>query len=190
MAKNKRFTGHKHTPEPIAKISAASRGRKLAPRSPEHRANLSAALRGRKFSPEHRAKISAANLGRTFSPEHRAKISAALLGHKHTEEAKAKMRRPRSNGPPGSHAGKKNSNWKGGIAIQEGYVLLKRPDHPFANCGGYVRRCRLVMEAHLDRFLLPEEVVHHEGKRDDDRIEKLMLFPNSAEHIAYHWNRK
>lgn len=145
---------------------------------------------GLKHSPESLAKMSVAHLGHKHTPEHCAKISAALLGHKHTEEAKAKMRRPRPNGPPGTHAGKKNSNWKGGKAIADGYVLLKRPGHPFANGRGYIRRGRLVMEIHLGRFLLPEEVVHHKGKKDDDRIKKLRLFPNAAGHTAYHWERR
>jgi len=151
---------------------------------------ISKGFAGRKHNPESLAKMSAAHLGHKHTPEHRAKISAALLGHKHTEEAKAKMRRPRPNARAGTHAGKNNSNWKGGKAIAGGYVLLKRPDHPFANGGGYVRRGRLVMEGHLGRFLLPEEVVHHKGKKDDDRIKKLRLFPNNSEHTDYHWQRR
>ena len=81
-------SGAVHSPETRAKLSAASKGRKLSAEarakvsaaasnpSPETRAKMSAALKGRKHSPEHRAKISAAV--RNQSPETRAKRSAAL----------------------------------------------------------------------------------------------------------------
>lgn len=55
--------GVKHTAEARAKMSIASTGRKMPPRTPEHRAALSAAKTGRKRpprSPEWSAAISAA----------------------------------------------------------------------------------------------------------------------------------
>jgi group I intron endonuclease len=82
--------GKKLSPEHIAKISAANKGRKWKP-SPEHIAKLSAANKGRKPSPEHIAKLSAANKGKKHSPEHIAKVSAANKGRKHSPEAIAKM---------------------------------------------------------------------------------------------------
>ena len=55
---------------------------------------------------------------------------------------------------PFHQGGKNNPRWKGGEILEKGkYVLVKRPDHPQANRHGYVRKHRLVMEAHLGRFL-------------------------------------
>lgn len=46
---------------------------------------------------------------------------------------------------------------------------------------------RAVVEAHIGRELLPEEVVHHmNGDKADDRIENLHLFATQAEHARFH----
>jgi hypothetical protein len=51
------------------------------------------------------------------------------------------------------------------------------------------------MEAHLGRYLTPEERVHHKGERypidsienkQDNRIENLQLFPNEGKHSEFH----
>ena len=85
------------SPEHLAKMSAALKGKKRAPPSPETRAKMSAAgkkrgpiseatrakLRG-PLSPETRAKMSASRMGKSFtkgikhSAETRAKISASM----------------------------------------------------------------------------------------------------------------
>jgi hypothetical protein len=66
-----------------------------------------------------------------------------------------------------------------------GYVFVNIPKgHPLyeerksKGVRNYVmREHRLVMEKHLDRYLLPNETVHHKnGKRDDNRIENLELW--------------
>jgi len=103
------------------------------------------------------------------------------LGYKHSEKTKRKMRQAKK--------GKNNPNWKGGIKINgQGYVLIWKPDHPYSNNHGYVRRSRLIMEQHIGRYLEPGEVVHHKNEiRDDDKIENLDLFFNNGKHIIYHF---
>jgi hypothetical protein len=68
-----------------------------------------------------------------------------------------------------------------------GYIKIHCPEHPLADDKGYVLEHRLVMEAHLGRTLLPTEVVHHiNGDKEDNRIENLMLFSDTADHTAHH----
>jgi len=80
----------------------------------------------------------------------------------------------------------KCANWKGGRKLANKYIKIYQPDHPFCDSAGYVLEHRLVMEQKLGRYLKPEESVHHiNGKKDDNRIENLMLFPNHAEHLRF-----
>jgi hypothetical protein len=80
--------------------------------------------------------------------------------------------------------GKNHHNWKGGrFKNKRGYVLIKKPNHPFANNHGYVSEHRFVMEKYIGRYLNSQEVVHHINKiKDDNRIENLKLFANHSEH--------
>jgi hypothetical protein len=82
--------------------------------------------------------------------------------------------------------GENHWNWKGGKALDKRYKQIWSPNHPFRNGYGCVLEHRLVMEKHIGRYLLPEEVVHHMNKNiRDNRIENLMLFPNNKEHLKY-----
>lgn len=83
--------------------------------------------------------------------------------------------------------GKLSPNWKGGIHFRRGYVMIYKPDHPFCNNHGYVKRSRLVMEKKLGRYLKPGEITHHANHiRDDDREENLMLLGTKSEHGKFH----
>lgn len=122
---------------------------------------------GWKLSDEARLAISKRTKGKTPSDETRKRMS---------ESAKKRF-------SDGSHS----VLWKGGKKHRfDGYVAVWLPEHPFAK-SGYVMEHRLVMEKEIGRYLTREEVVHHiNGRRDDNRIENLKLFPNGAEHQRYH----
>lgn len=81
-----------------------------------------------------------------------------------------------------TYAGQKGhlaSHWNGGRHVTpDGYVKVRVPTHPAAHGhGGYVAEHRVVMEAVIGRYLLPQETVHHKnGNRADNRIENLELW--------------
>lgn len=84
----------------------------------------------------------------------------------------------RSSGIPllakrGAQPGEKHRDWKGGRSTDKSrYILVRQPDPPYANSGGYMREHRLVMEQQLGRCLTQEEMVHHihhiNGARSDN----------------------
>lgn len=83
--------------------------------------------------------------------------------------------------------GENSYTWKGvGGRHMDGYIYKSVPNHPFKNSGGYVAEHRLIMEAHLGRYLRKDEIVHHMNHIvDDNRIENLMLL-NPSEHTKLH----
>jgi len=83
--------------------------------------------------------------------------------------------------------GETHPSWKGGRKIcGDGYIVVKKWNHPYCDVQGYVLEHRLVMEKHLGRYLDPKEVVHHiNGIKSDNRIENLMLFESHSKHMAY-----
>jgi hypothetical protein len=85
----------------------------------------------------------------------------------------------------GPRSGAGHPDWKGGRTVNLGYVYLYTPDHPYAKKPvPYVAEHRLVMEKHLDRYLLPTEVVHHiDGNKQNNQIENLELFASNGEHL-------
>jgi hypothetical protein len=83
--------------------------------------------------------------------------------------------------------GSRNPNWKGGRSVaSNGYVLVRRPDHPRADVRGYIYEHRLVAEEMLGRALLPGEEVHHiNGDKTDNRPENLEVL-SGGEHKVRH----
>lgn len=72
--------------------------------------------------------------------------------------------------------------------IMSGYKWIFIPNHPrsckFTKC---VMEQVLIMEKHLERFLKPQEVVHHiNSNKLDNRLENLKLFANKSEHMRWH----
>lgn len=71
------------------------------------------------------------------------------------------------------------------------YIIVRLDrDSPFysmANYNGYTPEHRLVMAQFIGRPLLRTEVVHHiNGDRKDNRLENLLLLPNSKAHMLLH----
>ena len=81
-------------------------------------------------------------------------------------------------------SGSNHYNWKGGeYWVEDGYVLVHKPNHPNARTKGRVLAHRLIMEENIGRYLHPWEVVHHKnGKKNDNRIENLELLPSQGNH--------
>ena len=108
---------------------------------------------------------------------------AGFSGRKHSKYTKKLI----SKSGLGRNIGNKYG-WKGGILRSNGYYWIHSPHHPRKNkCGkGYVRRCCLVVEKYLGRFLTKVEIVHHiNNDRTDDRIENLMVL-SRGEHSRLH----
>ena len=70
----------------------------------------------------------------------------------------------------------------GKYKTSDGYMLIYRPNHPYAFKNGCVSEHRLVVEQKIGRYLLPSETVHHKGirysdikNRSDNLIDNLEL---------------
>jgi len=82
--------------------------------------------------------------------------------------------------------GENSNTWKGGKYVKDGYIMIRRMDHPNRMANGYVAEHRLKMEDYLGRLLDRSEKVHHlNGKRDDNRIENLCLIDQKS-HLKKH----
>ena len=79
--------------------------------------------------------------------------------------------------------------WKGGTKTSNGYKYIKvNFDHPNkTESDGYVMEHRLVIENELGRFLEKKEQVHHINEnKTDNRLENLILLPNTKKHTELH----
>jgi HNH endonuclease len=74
--------------------------------------------------------------------------------------------------------GPRSPRWNGGVFRNpQGYIQIKRDDHPNANNHGYVLGHVLAMSEYLGRPLKSGATVHHKnGIRDDNRINNLELW--------------
>lgn len=89
---------------------------------------------------------------------------------------------------PNGRFGKDASNWRGGRRpVNENYIHVHQPDHPYCTKAGYVMEHRLVMEEKLGRFLKTGEIVHHiNGDGKDNRPENLEVQDRSV-HVHNHF---
>lgn len=78
--------------------------------------------------------------------------------------------------------GSKNGHWKGGVHHRaDGYILVRIGVVKRSTKGAkYKLQHRLVMEKHLGRPLLKNEIIHHiNGNRSDNRIKNLKIMTQS-----------
>lgn len=102
------------------------------------------------------------------------------------------------NNPNYNNRGSQNPLWRGEKKISSyGYVLLKMPEHPFANGDGQILEHRYVAEQYLltpessvvidgKAYLSPEYEVHHIDEcRTNNNADNLMIMTKS-DHVKLH----
>jgi len=79
------------------------------------------------------------------------------------------------------------AHWKGGVVFIGGRKFIYAPGHPNATFNKrYVVESRLVMSEHLQRPLLPNEIVHHKnGEVNDNRIDNLVLVTRKEHNVIH-----
>ena len=82
----------------------------------------------------------------------------------------------------------KNFYAKACLKHSKNMIYIWCPTHPF-NKDRYYPEHRLIMEKHIGRILLLNDVAHHiNSNQSDNRIENLMLFSSHSEHMRFHSN--
>lgn len=84
--------------------------------------------------------------------------------------------------------GRNNARWRETV-LRDGYRMRKSPSHPMATVRGYVPEHRLNIEKYLGRMLKRTEVVHHLGRKTDNRPHQLMAFANQSAHMRFEYGK-
>lgn len=179
-----------------------SKSKKLLWQNPEYRNKMSESHKGlipwnkgikglQTHTEETKKKIGNAHRGMKRSEETKRKMSEAAKNRKRkplSEETKKKLRRIHLER---YKKGAKPGNWKGGRYKENGYIMIRNPNHPFCNSKGYVKEHRFIIEKQIGRYLKSKEEGHHVNQiRNDNRLENLMAFRSKAAHVSFEkWNK-
>ena len=79
---------------------------------------------------------------------------------------------------------------KGYAKTDSGYILVMRPDHPHADCKGYVREHRLVVEKRLGTILDKSILVHHADERKSNNDDENLDCMTIGQHVSHHHTGK
>ncbi len=148
---------------------------------------------GKKLSEETKRKISISKKGK--APWNKNKKLSKAHKNKLSESLKGRIAWNKDKKFP-QISGKNHWNYKNGMRQNKGYIRILNPSHPRADNGGYVNRSHLVMEKIINRYLTPEELIHHKGIHfpsksieniQDDSPENLQLFASQSAHTKHHW---
>jgi hypothetical protein len=83
--------------------------------------------------------------------------------------------------------GRKGDRYRGGKYDDHDYECVYMPQHPFTPKNNYVRIHRLVVEAHIGRYLTPKENIHHiDGNKRNNDISNLQIVSNSEHQKITH----
>lgn len=88
--------------------------------------------------------------------------------------------------------GEKGANWKGGIkTTKAGYRQKLYPNHPRADCRGYVMEHILVWEEATGVPVPKNCCIHHlNGNKADNRIQNLCMMQHTAHTVFHHTGAK
>lgn len=72
------------------------------------------------------------------------------------------------------------------VLCSEGYWMVRKPEHPHADCNGYTKEHVLVWEEAHGKPLPRDLIVHHiSGIKTDNRPENLQAYSRS-DHMKFH----
>lgn len=77
-----------------------------------------------------------------------------------------------------------------GYIKDKGYVMIYNPDHPQADCRGYVREHRLIMEKKVGHVIDKSILVHHEDKIKSNNDPDNLVMMTKGEHVSLHHTGK
>lgn len=122
------------------------------------------------------------------------KINPPAKGHKVTDETKELIAQKLKGNIPwnkGLKTGNKPHNWNGGRYVQQGYVMVYRPEHPRSTSKGYVKEHILICEKALGKLLpLGSEPHHVDLSRNNNDPSNLILCQDRRYHMLLHIRTK